>query len=110
MEFMCLKKTRLDSCWGRFKHTQGERKPPGIFFLILGGGIRRWRNSFFQCQMRQTGGTRKEQIKDEGKSSRLRPQAERIQDSSAAGSSLRQDNRADCGRKEIRPVNSAAHP
>lgn len=107
---MCLKKTHLDSCWGRFKHTQGERKPPGIFFLILGGGIRRCRNSFLQCQMRQTGGTRKEPIKDEGKSSRLRPQAERIQDSSAAGSSLRQDNRADCSRKEIRPVNTAAHP
>lgn len=60
--------------------------------------------------MRQTGGTGKEQIKDEGKSSRLRPQAEQIQDSAAAGSSLRQDNRANCGRKEIRPVNSAAHP
>lgn len=43
--------------------------------------------------MRQTGGTRKEQIKDEGKSSRLRPQAEQIQDSAAAGSSPRQDNR-----------------
>ena len=44
---------------------------------------------------------KKEQIKDEGKSSRLRPQAEQTQDSTAAGSSLRQDNRADCGRKKI---------
>lgn len=60
--------------------------------------------------MRQTSGTRKEQIKDEGKSSRLRPQAEQIHDSAAAGSSLRQDNRANCGRKKIRPVNSAVHP
>lgn len=53
---------------------------------------------------------RKEQIKDEGKSSRLRPQAEQIPDSAAAASSLRQDNRADCGRKKIRPVSSAVHP
>lgn len=65
---------------------------------------------FLERWMRQTGGTRKEQIKDEGKSSRLRPQAEQIQDSAAAGSSLRQDNRADCGIKKIRPVNSAVHP
>lgn len=35
-------------------------------------------------------------------SSWLRPQAEQIQDSAAAGSSLRQDNRTDCGRKKIR--------
>jgi hypothetical protein len=45
-----------------------------------------------------------------GRSIRLRPQAEQIQDSAAAGSSPRQDNRADCGRKKIRSVNSTVHP
>lgn len=54
---------------------------------------------------------RKEETnKDEGESSRLRPQAEQIQDSVAAGSSLRQDNRADGCRKEIRSVKSTVHP
>lgn len=47
---------------------------------------------------------------DEGKISGLKPQAEQIQASAAAGSSLRQDNRADCGREKIRPVNCAVHP
>lgn len=81
----------------------------GSFFNTR-GGIRRWRNAFLECQMRQTGGTRKEQVKDEGKSSRLRPQAEQIQDSATAGSSWRQVNRADCGRKKIRPVNTEVPP
>lgn len=36
MEFMCLKKTRLVSCWGRFQHTHKEKESHLGFFLILG--------------------------------------------------------------------------
>ena len=105
---MCLKQTR--QLLGQIQaHKRWEKATWGLF-LMLGGGLRRWRNSFLQCQMRQRGGTGKEQIKEDGKSGRLRPRAEQIRDSAAAGSSLRQDNRANRGRKEIRPVNSAAHP
>lgn len=52
--------------------------------------------------------------KDEGGNSRLRPQAGQIQDSVAAGSSLRQDNRAvwriDGCMEKIRSVKSTVHP
>lgn len=48
--------------------------------------------------------------KDEGGNSRLRPQAGQIQDSVAAGSSLRQDNRADGCKEKIRSVKSTVHP
>lgn len=50
------------------------------------------------------------EIKDEGNSSRLRPQAQQILDSAAAGSGLRQDSIADSCRNKIRPVTSAVHP
>lgn len=116
MEFICL----VLSAAGAFiclvlraagaESTTHEVKESHLgFFLNSRGRIRRWRNAFLWCQMRDRW-HRKEQIKDEGKSSRLRPQAEQMQDSAAAGSSLRQDNRADCGRKKIRSINTSAHP
>lgn len=50
------------------------------------------------------------QIKDEGSSSRLRPRAQQILNSAAAGSGPRQDRIADFCRNKIRPVTSAVHP
>lgn len=35
---MCLKKTRLNSCWGRFELTQEVEEGPLRLFLILGVG------------------------------------------------------------------------
>lgn len=103
LEFVCLKKTHLDSCRGRFKHAQGERRSPGMFF-----NTRSRKKEREECLLRAPDETnrwhKEETNKDEGRNSGLRPQAGQIQDSVAAGSSPRQDNRADGCMKKIRSV------
>lgn len=106
---MCLRKTHLDSCRGRFKRTRVKGGRPGCF-LILEVEKKETEEKPFGVPDGRNRWCREETNKEEGESSRLRPQAEQIQDSGAAGSSLRQDNRADGCRKEIRSVKSTVHP
>lgn len=90
-------------------HTQGERQPPGMFF-----NTRSRIKEMEECRLRVPDETnrwpKEETNKDEGGNSRLRPQAGQIQDSVAAGSSLRQGNRANGCRKKMRSVQSTVHP
>lgn len=81
---------------GCFFNTRRRKKEKEDYLLRVPDERNRW--------------LEEETNKDEGRNSRLRPQAGQIQDSVAAGSSLRQDNRAEGCVEKIRSVKSTVHP
>lgn len=84
------------AAWDVFFNTRRRKKEKEYYLLRVPDERNGWHEE--------------ETNKNEGGNSRLTPQAGQIQDSVAAGSSLRQDNRADGCMEKIRSVKSTVHP